>query len=52
VNLVHLIALGTGESGLRELVKIGMNWIIGFMVLRAKALQRCKNAFALRATFC
>jgi hypothetical protein len=39
-KLVHLTALGSVKGGLRELVKVGLNWIIGFMILRAKALQR------------
>jgi hypothetical protein len=43
--------MGAVTSGLRELVKVGFNWIIGFMVLRAKVLQRCENVFVLHVTF-
>jgi hypothetical protein len=51
-KLVRLTTLGAVKNGLRELVKVGLNWIIGFMILRAEVLQRCKNAFVLRVTFC
>jgi len=58
--LKHLLVCEAGASDsfghckerVGELVKVGMNWIIGFMILSAKALQRCKNAFVLRVTFC
>ena len=50
--LMHLTALGAVKSGLREIVVVRLNWIIGFMVLRAKVLQHCKNALVLRVTFC